>query len=62
MTQLHTTVSATHNCFTGFIPQHNELIKITCQTALYPVHWANDETAAIEILPNTHQNKRRYIV
>jgi len=28
----------------------------------YIVRWANNETAAIEIIPTTHQKKWRYIV
>jgi len=50
-----------------------ELIKVLCDAIkhifplivyvmAYVVHWANNETAAIEIFSNTHQKKWRHIV
>jgi len=48
-----------------------ELNKIVCgvtyfrlfrHVTLHLVHWASNATAAIEIFPNAHQKKWRYIV
>jgi len=39
-----------------------KVIKIFFDHTHYIVRWTNNETAAIEIIPTTHQKKWQYIV
>jgi len=40
----------------------NAYFRLFRHVTLHLVHWASNATAAIEIFPNTHQKKWRYIV
>jgi len=42
--------------------KHIFLLCLCGHLTKYSVHWASNETAAIEIFPNAHQNEWRYIV
>jgi len=42
--------------------RHKNIFRLFRHVSHYLVHWANNETAAIEIIPTTHQKKWRYSV
>jgi len=41
---------------------HEAHFRLLRHVTLHLVHWASNATAAIEILPDAHQKKWRYIV
>jgi len=42
--------------------RHEVYFRLFRHVTLYLVHWASNATIAIEIFPNAHQKKWRYIV